>query len=314
MSDDVATISYVNQTTNNNEFLTEENANNGNSSRGLSMEDAAYARVAYVVMATLVLASSVLFIVTYFKNGPTCLFQTNENNRTSKDDKSDVGHGSKEHRSFIISFLVLIFIFYYFCIWLDCIPGYLLAVFVVNGLGWPNKYGALVTSVYFGAHGLGRLLGIPLSFGMSPRNILIMDIVLAAVGLIMLLFVNIYQHIVWISVVIFGIGAGSMFATGMLWAECYIEITAASAATMQGGAAIGKMTGPVMTGLLMDKFTYMSFVYILLGANSAVAIIFTVIIVYVRKMGIVRFRTLIVNGTDKTMKEEMKTLKSSEIT
>ena len=94
--------------------------------------------------------------------------------------------------------------------------GSFLAAFVVKGLGWPNKYGALITTTFWAFYGFSKLCSISLFAIMSPRNIIVPSVAINIAGLISLLFVQLCEVKVWIGVVITALGLGPQIACIML--------------------------------------------------------------------------------------------------
>jgi fucose permease len=267
----------------------------------------AFVRVAYMVIAAMIFISSILFVVLFFIMGPSC---RDLSWKRTKKDKDNTFQSSKTQRTFTTKLLVFMFVYYFFYSWLENIPGSLIAVFTVKGLGWPNDHGALVTSAYWGALGVGRLLGIPMALAMSPQSMIILDMVIVAAGFGLLFFVQFHTIIMWVAACVFGLGMGSIFPSGILWAESYIEITGAASSVFLAASSTGGMVGPALTGYLMDEFTHMCFVYVLFSTSLLSIAIYTGAVIFANKSGVQRSKRKTLHVHDQNAEQEMKVLNS----
>ena len=74
------------------------------------------------------------------------------------------GRPSGETLGFKVPMLTLQFFFFFFYVWCESILGGYIAAFVIEGLHWPVYKGPLLTSVFWGALGIGRVLGAQLQW------------------------------------------------------------------------------------------------------------------------------------------------------
>ena len=220
-------------------------------------------RFSYVVVASIVFVSSLLFVTTFI------MLYHARGNSSMKNLDTYVHHNSSneskvKYKSYYI-FMMLMLIFYYFEGCLENIPNNLLAVFIVNGLGWPNQSGALATSLLWGGNMVSQIISIPLSVVMSPRHMVICNAAIMASGTVLLLCVNIHMTFLWSGACMLGLGMGPLYGAGILWAGEYIEITGTVSSILDCAYSTASMSGPALTGFLLDKISYMCFVYVLIG-------------------------------------------------
>jgi fucose permease len=223
----------------------------------------------------------VFFFVLFFYSKPRCAF-----GKTKQDKKIAATPTSEQSdKWYRIEMLVLMFAFFVVYLWLEAIPGRFVAMFVVKGLGWRNKYGALITSLFWGSNGLGRVIGIPLSTVMTPRNMLITDMLVTTFAVILLWFSPMHSSIPWVGSAILGYGLATIFASVVLWVDTYMEVTGTATGVFLAGASFGSMTAPLLTGVLFDDFGYMWFVYILFIANCLLVLLYAALTIRVKRHG-----------------------------
>ena len=229
----------------------------------IMIKEVSRVRFSYVVVAAIVFVSSLSFVTTFI------MFYHARWNSSMIDGDTDVPQNSsneskaKDKSYYILMMLMLIF--YYFEGCFENIPNNLLAVFTVDGLGWSNQSGALATSLLWGGNMVSQVLSTPLTMFMSPRHMIILTATIMASGTVLLLCVNIHMAFLWSGACMLGLGMGPLYGAGILWAAEYIEITGAVASIFVFAYAIASMSGPAFTGFLLDKISYMCFVYVLIG-------------------------------------------------
>jgi MFS transporter, FHS family, Na+ dependent glucose transporter 1 len=137
---------------------------------------------------------------------------------------------------------------------------------------------AYLTSGYWGAFTLGRLLGIWVSTRMKPLTILLLDFVgcIASVGLIFL-----FQEsalFLWIGTILFGIAQASIFPTFLTLAEERMHVTGTIAGLFLVGAGVGGMILPWLIGQAFVKVgagAMMGMIFIGIVLNLLILLLFT---------------------------------------
>lgn len=227
-------------------------------------------RYAYFIVGMCIAVISILFFIAFFLQGGTC-----ENDGVTITQEREKLHG--DHLSFKIPMLVLLFFFFVFYIWYEGVTGGLLSVFVIQGLNWPVHLGPLITSVYYGAHGLGRLLGIPISMCLSAATMLTCNLVLTIAAFIVMYFAPLADTdiFMWISAGMAGFAMSTTFASMLLWISNHMTITGAAGSVFLMGTSVGGMTGAALVGYLFQNHTHMWLVYLSIIAVVAHIILFT---------------------------------------
>lgn len=109
---------------------------------------------------------------------------------------------------------------------------------------------AYLTSLFWGAFTVGRLLSIPLANRLRPRTILYGDLLGAALGIALLLFLRQSTIAIWIGVPLVGLCLASVFPTVLTFAGRRMTITAKITSAFFVGANLGAMTLPWLIGQL----------------------------------------------------------------
>jgi len=110
---------------------------------------------------------------------------------------------------------------------------------------------AYLTSAFWGAFTLGRLLSIPVAARISPRAILICSLIACLVNLSMILL---WSKAIWIGTLGFGLSMGSIFPTTLSFAERRLLITGRVTSWFFVGGSSGAMFLPWLVGQLCESF------------------------------------------------------------
>ena len=137
---------------------------------------------------------------------------------------------------------------------------------------------AYLTSAFWGAFTLGRLLGIPISTRLRPLTILYLDFAgsLLSLGLIMLFRDS--AVILWIGSILLGISFASVFPTFLTLSEERMHVTGTMAGWFLVGGSLGGMILPWGIGQAFVRLgpgTMVTIVFITLILNLLALILFT---------------------------------------
>jgi len=150
--------------------------------------------------------------------------------------------------------------------------------------GWVYTYAAAmgvasatsagyITSAFWGALTVGRLVGIPLAIVLRPRTMLLGDLVGCIVSVGVILARPGEAWAVWAGAIGLGLFMATIFATMFLWAERRLDLTGSTARWFFVGASLGGMTFPWLAGQLFDRVgpsATMATVFFVLVANLLV--------------------------------------------
>ena len=140
-----------------------------------------------------------------------------------------------------------------------------------------------MTSLFWGALTLGRLVSIPLAARLQPRVMLTMDLV----GLVFFLFLLLgwanVPGVVWIAAAGFGLSMANVFPTLMILASATLPITGRVTSAFMVGSSLGSMTIPWLMGQTFELSGPQSIVLLLLVATLAAAAVFGAFVLAARR-------------------------------
>ena len=151
---------------------------------------------------------------------------------------------------------------------------------------WPVKNVSLLMSVFFGTSCAGRFLGVPLSFVLRPRTMIIINLFLTMIAYVMLLAVQSLPELLWASAALSGSGMATTFATALLWSANSVEVSGRVGSITVSGASLGSVIQPQIVGRLFDVPAAggpMSMVYVLVTAALLHIALFICMLVFVAR-------------------------------
>jgi|SRR5271157_910355 len=124
---------------------------------------------------------------------------------------------------------------------------------------------AYLTSMFWGALTVGRLLSVPLAARINPRRLLIGDITGALISIGLILVLPLSQIALWIGAFGMGLSMASQFPTSLSLAEMQLNITGRVTGFFLIGASLGGMFMPWLIGQLFVQIGPRIFLLILLA-------------------------------------------------
>ena len=112
---------------------------------------------------------------------------------------------------------------------------------------------AYLTSAFFDAFTVGRLLSIPIAIRFTPRTILLADLVGGLVGIGLILVWSSSVIALSIGTIVVGFAIASIFPTMLSFAERHLTITGKVTGWFFVGASSGAMSFPLIIGQLFDS-------------------------------------------------------------
>jgi FHS family Na+ dependent glucose MFS transporter 1 len=112
---------------------------------------------------------------------------------------------------------------------------------------------AYLTSAFWGALSVGRLLSIGISSRFRPRLILLADLTGCLLAFTILLLWPSSLLALWAGTIVMGLSIASVFATGMAFAEQHLSLTGAMTGWILVGSGVGGMVMPWLIGQLFER-------------------------------------------------------------
>jgi FHS family Na+ dependent glucose MFS transporter 1 len=110
----------------------------------------------------------------------------------------------------------------------------------------------VLNSLFWGGLVIGRLIAIPISIRATPRTLIQLDLVGAALGLGIIAFLPDWSPSLWVGTALFGMSVASMFASCINYTERHMPVTSQTTAIYLVGASLGSMILPWLTGRLFE--------------------------------------------------------------
>ena len=155
-------------------------------------------------------------------------------------------------KSFNALFLLIIF-FFIACVGLEVGFGNWIYTYSVRLNLADATVAAYLTSAFWGAFTLGRLLGIGISTRLRPHLILVMDLLGCLLAFAILLVWPASSLALWAGTIVLGLSIASLFATAMAFAEHRLRLTGAMIGWILVGSGLGQMFFPWLIGQLFEQ-------------------------------------------------------------
>ena len=169
----------------------------------------------------------------------------------------------------------LVFLFY---VGLEAGYGAWLATYLVERGITDAEGAALLTSVYWGALTVGRLLAVPLAVYISPARLIVVDMVAAVVSAAAFQLLGSSKTGVTVISVAIGLSLASIFASTLAVAETRMPFSGRRASIVIAGASSGEVVLPLVIGALFDRFGVEVFPRCILVFSIAMSCAFAVLV------------------------------------
>ncbi|MCA9839003.1 MAG: MFS transporter [Trueperaceae bacterium] len=112
---------------------------------------------------------------------------------------------------------------------------------------------AYLTSAFYAAYTLGRILAIPIASRVAPKLILVVDFIISIIGLGIILLFRDSSTFVWIGTLLAGLGMASVFPTALAFAERRMTVTGKITSFFFVGGSLGGIITPWLIGQLFES-------------------------------------------------------------
>ena len=151
----------------------------------------------------------------------------------------------------------------------------LVATFSVLFLDWSAKEGSLVTSIYWGSYGVGRLLAVPVSKFVMPMKMLGALLVILLGSAIALVSGITASHIVlWVCAGTLGLAQGPLQPTNTLCLDRYVQVIGRIASLLLLLGSLGGMSMPPIVGYFFKQKQAMALPYYMVAAITTMWLIY----------------------------------------
>jgi FHS family Na+ dependent glucose MFS transporter 1 len=142
---------------------------------------------------------------------------------------------------------------------------------------------AYLTSAFWGAFTVGRLISIPLATRLRPRLMLLIDFFGCVVGLLTITLLRQSQVGLWIGAMVVGLSMASVFPVTISLAERRMVVTGQTTSWFFFGVGLGAMLMPWLIGQLIEPLGYLVIMYVILIVVVLDLLVFLSMLWYSRK-------------------------------
>jgi FHS family Na+ dependent glucose MFS transporter 1 len=184
------------------------------------------------------------------------------------------------HRSYLAPIVVaaMLFLFFYVSAELT-FSGWLYTYAVRLGLADAAR-AAYLTSLFWLAFAIGRLISIPVAVRFSSAHVLVAALIGCAAFLGLLVVFPASPGVMWLAVAGVGFSMAPMWPSGYNLAVQSIHLTARLGAVIMLGDSIGGMVLPGLTGLFMERAGAAAMTKLVLASMVATAAAFGAIVLF----------------------------------
>ncbi len=140
--------------------------------------------------------------------------------------------------------------------------GWIYSYAVATGIA-SATVAAYMTSVYWGALTIGRLISIPFAVRFPPRTLLAANLAGCLFGLGLALFGGGSPEVIWIATIIFGASVATIFPVTLSFANQILTVTGQFTSWIFVGASLGGMIIPWLIGQFFETSGPQIMMYIL---------------------------------------------------
>jgi FHS family Na+ dependent glucose MFS transporter 1 len=125
---------------------------------------------------------------------------------------------------------------------------------------------AYLTSAFWGAFSIGRLVSIPLATRLRPRTMMLADFGGCFVGMLIIILLSRSQVALWAGTMLVGFSMASVFPVTISLAERRMTVTGQTTSWFFVGVGLGSMLMPWLIGQLIEPYGPLAAMYVILIA------------------------------------------------
>ena len=160
-------------------------------------------------------------------------------------------------------------------------PDAYLAVYVTKGLDRGVHEAAQVVGAYWGAHGIGSIIGIPLAVVIEPVTMTMANLMICLCGAVLMIFSQSYEAIIWVSAALLGFGVATLYSASFGWCSKYITVTGLVGSVFVTAYSMSAVVIQPMVGSLFEAHTPDVMVYIIFFASVLSIVVYIAEIAFV---------------------------------
>jgi len=237
---------------------------------GMEVEESLWTvKTLYPIVSAYPVLLSIVFIVPHVKD------RKKVKQGTKKEEKEVENQLSKGFTIAIVAIVSLLFFLY---VGMEVAFGTYVSVFAVQSkLQFTRQQGSDVTAVFWGTFAATRGVAIFAAILASPNIIMWSSFTISGLGsLVLCLWGEVYSEALFVGTALLGIGMASIFATGFLWVERRLKVTAQIGAAFMVASSSGADVFPLLVGQLVEDLP-MGFIYLTTGIWAGCVLIFAAV-------------------------------------
>jgi MFS transporter, FHS family, Na+ dependent glucose transporter 1 len=150
-------------------------------------------------------------------------------------------------------------------------------------MGMEKTLAAYLTSTFWGALTLGRLLSVPFAARVKPRILIMADFIGCLASISLLIILNKSQAILWVGAFGAGLFMASIFPTMLTFAGQVVHINGQVTGLFLVASSIGSMVFPWLIGQLFNKVGESATMYVIGTILAIGLLVFTTLIIYLNQ-------------------------------
>ncbi len=226
----------------------------------------------YWLLAAMVLPLAILYLLVPSPSN------TVANN--SLAENTDTTASKPEYKTTLI---IMIALFFFIYVGVEIGYGNWLYSYVVNLNIGSEQMGAYLTSGFWGAFTLGRLITIPFAMKLKPQTLLWLCLGATLVSIAFLFFQGTVLSGLWIGTILLGLSIAAVFPTLLAFADNHMQVTGRITGFFFTGVSLGAMSLPWLVGQFFESIGPQVMLYMVLVCALALVVLMTAITAYLRK-------------------------------